>query len=97
MAWNDLTDRQKFLDKAIGCCSIKLDSSDTCVKQVMRSIGATHTEYQFVKQRIELRLRAQKLVDKTDTFISDTENMLKQFEEDDKEWRRKGRTLGFDF
>ena len=96
MACSDLTDRQKQLDKLIDGCSIKLNSTNSCVLKVARAIGATSRELDFVRQRIELRLRTAALLDKTDSFISNTERMLAQFEKDDEEWRRKGKKLGFD-
>ena len=97
MAWNDLTDRQKQLDRLIDGCGIKLNSTNSCVEKVARAIGATSSELGFVQQRIELRLRTSALLDKTDAFISNTERMLDQFEKDDEEWRKRGRDLGFNF
>ncbi len=97
MAWNDLTDRQKGLDRLIDSCGVKLDASNGGVEKVAHAIGATSSEIPFVRQRIELRLRTAVLLDKTDKFISDTEQMLDQFEKDDEEWRRKGQKFGFDF
>ena len=97
MAWNDLTDRQKQLDRLIDGCGIKLNSTNSCVEKVARAIGATSSELGFVQQRIELRLRTFALLDKTDAFISNTEQMLDQFEKDDEEWRRKGKKFGFNF
>lgn len=97
MAWNDLTDRQKQLDRLIDSCGVQLDATNGCVEKVARSVGATSSELGFVQQRIEQRLRTSALLDKTDTFISNTEQMLDQFEKDDEEWRRKGRMFGFDF
>ena len=97
MAWSDLTNRQKQLDRMIDGCGIKLNSTNSCVEKVARAIGATSGELSFVRQRIELRLRTAALLDKTDAFISNTEQMLEQFEKDDEEWRRKGKKLGFDF
>ena len=97
MAWNDLTDRQKQLDRLIDGCGVKLDATNNCVEKVARAIGATNSELDFVCQRIEVRLRTKALLDKTDAFISNTERMLEQFEKDDEEWRKKGRELGFDF
>ena len=97
MAWNDLTDRQKQLDRMIDGCDFKLDATNSCVEKVARAIGATRVELGFVRQRIELRLRAAELLDKTDEFISNTERMLDQFEKDDEEWRRKGKKFGFNF
>lgn len=97
MAWNDLTDRQKQLDRLIDGCGVKLDASNGCVERVARAIGATDRELNFVRQRIELRLKTAALLDKTDEFISNTERMLDQFEKDDEEWRRRGNALGFDF
>ena len=97
MTWNDLTDRQKQLDRLIDGCGIKLNSTNNCVEKVARSIGATSGEFSFVRQRIELRLRTAALLDKTDAFISNTERILDQFEKDDEEWRKRGRDLGFNF
>ena len=97
MAWNDLTDRQKQLDRLIDSCGALLDATNGCVEKVARAIGATSSELGFVQQRIELRLKTAALLDKSDAFISNTEQMLDQFEKDDEEWRRKGKALGFDF
>ena len=97
MAWNNLTDRQKQLDRMIDSCGIKLGANNSCVEKVAHAIGATSSEFDFLRQRIELRLRTVALLDKTDSFISNTERMLDQFEKDDEEWRRKGKKLGFDF
>lgn len=97
MAWNDLTDRQKQLDRLIDSYCVKLDATNSCVEKVARAIGATSSELGFVQQRIELRLKTAALLDKSDAFISNTERMLDQFEKDDEEWRRKGKALGFDF
>lgn len=97
MAWNDLTDRQKKLDRLIDNCGVQLDATNGCVEIVARAIGATSSELGFVQQRIELRLRTSALLDKTDAFISNTKQMLDQFEKDDEEWRKRGRDLGFNF
>lgn len=97
MAWNDLTDRQKQLDRMVDGCGVKLDVTNGCVEKVARAIGATSGEIDFVRQCVELRLRTAALLDKTDKFISNTEQMLDQFEKDDEEWRRKGKTFGFNF
>lgn len=51
----------------------------------------------FILQRIELRLKTVLLLDETDKFISNTEQMLDQFEKDDEEWRKRGKELGFNF
>lgn len=97
MSWNDLTERQKDLDRSIEQCGIKLDDSTTCLSKVMRAIGANSTEASFVKARINLRLKTQTALERADDLISRTEGMLEQFEKDDEEWRRKGRSLGFNF
>lgn len=97
MAWSDLTDRQKQLDKLIDGCGVKIDVTNGSIEKIARAIGATSGEIDFVRQRVELRLRTAALLDKTDKFISNTERMLDQFEKDDEEWRRKGKALGFDF
>lgn len=97
MSWNDLTDRQKQLDRLIDGCGIKLNSTNSCVEKVARTIGATSSELGFVQHRIELRLKTAALLDKSDALISNTEEMLDQFEKDDEEWRRKGKKFGFNF
>lgn len=97
MPWNDLSDRQKQLDRLIESCGVKLDNSSSCLRKVMRKIGANDSEESFVAQRIQLRLRTQSMLDDTDRFISDTEAMLDQFKKDDEEWERCGRDLGFKF
>lgn len=97
MAWSDLTDRQKQLDKLIDCCGVKIDVTNGSIEKIARAIGATSGEIDFVRQRVELRLRTAALLDKTDKFISNTEQMLDQFEKDDEEWRRKGKKFGFNF
>ena len=97
MAWNDLTDRQKQLDRLIDGCGIKLNSTNSCTEKVARAIGATSNELTFVRQRIELRLRTAALLSETDSSMSNTEQMLDQFEKDDEEWRRKGKKFGFNF
>lgn len=97
MAWNDLSDRQKQLDRLIESCGVKLDSSSSCLRKVMRKIGANSSEESFVAQRIQLRLRTQSMLDDTDKFLSDTEAMLNRFKKDDEEWERRGRNLGFKF
>jgi hypothetical protein len=97
MSWNTLSERQKQLDRAIDDTGVKLDTSERCLRQVMRAIGASPSEELFIRERIALRLRTEVLLGKTDKFISDTEAMLDRFEKDDEEWRRRGRALGFDF
>lgn len=97
MGWYDLTSRQQELDRRIENCGIKLDTSNSCLKKVMRATVATSSEEDYVRSRIALRLKTQALLDETDDFINRTEKMLEDFEKDDKEWERKGRALGFDF
>ena len=97
MSWNDLPDRQKELDRAIEQCGVKLDDSKACLAKVIRAIGASAAESSYVKSRIDLRLRTQAALGKADDLIAKTEAMLEQFEKDDEEWRRKGRSLGFKF
>lgn len=97
MAWNDLTNREKQLDKLIDSCGVTLDSSNSCAERVARAIGANNSEVVFIRKRIALRLRTAEILGKTDAFITNTEQTLEQFERDDEEWRRRGRELGFDF
>lgn len=97
MSWNDLTERQKDLDRAIEQCGIKLDDSTTCISKVIRAISASAAESSYIKSRIELRFRTQAALSKADDLIAKTEVMLGQFEKDDEEWHRKGHSLGVDF
>ena len=97
MSWNDLTNRQKLLDRAIEASGIKLDNSRSCLKKVMKAIGANADEEDFVKERIALRLRTQQLLDDTDKIVKNTEKMLDDFEKDDARWKALGKKLGFVF
>ena len=97
MSWNDLTDRQKSLDRAIEASGIKIDNSRSCLEKVMKAIGANADEEYFVKERIALRLRTQQLLDDSDNLIKNTEKMLDNFEKDDARWKALGKKLGFDF
>lgn len=96
MSWNDLTPRQQSLDRAIEACGIKLDNSSSCLKKVMKAIGANADEEDFVKERIALRLRTQQLLKDTDNLIEKTEKMLDDFDKDDARWKALGKRLGFD-
>lgn len=96
MSWNDLTDRQKHLDRAIEGCGVKLDSSDRCLKKVMESIGAHPEEAAFIRECIALRLRIQQRLSDTDAFIDRTNRTLDAFERDDARWKSLGKKLGID-
>lgn len=61
MSWNNLTDRQKNLYRAIEASGIKLDNSMSCLMKVKEAIGADDFEENFGKERIALRLRTQQL------------------------------------
>lgn len=97
MPWNDLTPCQKFLDRAIEASGIEFDNSISCLKKVMKVIGANADEEGFVKERIALRLRTQQLFDDTDVLIEKTEKMLDVFDKDDARRNALGKKLGFDF
>lgn len=96
MAWSDLTDRQKQLDRAIEGCGVKLNSSDRCLKKVMEAIGAHPDEAAFVRERIALHLRTRQLLNDTDSFIDRTNRTLDAFEKDDARWAALGKKLGID-
>ena len=96
MSWNDLTERQKQLDRAIEGCGVKLDGSVRCLKKVMQAIGAQSDEEAFVRERIALRLRTQQLLNDTDNFIDRTNRTLDAFERDDARWKSLGKKLGID-
>ena len=97
MSWNDLTPRQQSLDRAIETSGIKLDNSRSCLKKVMKAIGADDSEEAFVTERIVLRLRTQQLLEDCDRLIDRTEKMLDDFDKDDARWKALGRKFGFDF
>lgn len=97
MSWTNFTERQKQLDRLIESCGVRLDDTKACLNKVMDMIGANASEEAFVSQRIQLRLRTQKILGDTDNFISDTDTMLDRFKKDDEEWERRGRKLGFNF
>lgn len=97
MAYRELTERQKQLDRAIEGCGVKLDNSRSCIRKVICKIGASASEEAFVAQRIQLRLRTNALLGETDKFIADTEAMLDNFKKSDEEWERRGKNLGFNF
>lgn len=95
-----LNQREQDLDKAIDNCGIplqKFTNTESCVRDVMRRIGADGSEYEFVKSRVALRVRTAGVLGRVDALIGDTERMLDRFEQDDKEWERKGKALGFKF
>ena len=96
MAWNDLTERQKQLDRAIEGCGVKLDGSNRCLKKVMSAIGANDDEINFVRERIALRIRTQQLINDTDAFIDRTNKTFNAFERDDARWKRLGREFGIE-
>ena len=39
MAWSNLTDRQRQLDRLIDGCGVKIDATNGCVEKVARTIG----------------------------------------------------------
>ncbi|MBQ9312121.1 MAG: hypothetical protein IJ213_03645 [Bacteroidales bacterium] len=97
MSWQDLTEREKALDRAIEQCGIRLDLSEKCENKVMQLIGAREEERLFIRECIALRISMQQLLDKTDNFIDETERMLDSFKKDNERWKSLGRKLGFNF
>lgn len=79
MSWNDLTERQKSLDRAIDASGIKIDNSWRCLRKIMEAIGANASEEEFVKSRIALRLRTQQLLNESDSLIERAKWMLNGF------------------
>lgn len=95
-----LTQREKALDQAIDHCGIALDkfaNTESCIRDVMRRIGATASDYDFVRSRVAVRVKTAAAIARADGLIGSTERMLDRFEQDDKEWERKGKALGFKF
>ena len=97
MAWKDLTERQKQLDRAIDKAGVKIENTRTCLSQVMSKIGAKEDEADYVLSRIQLRIRTQQILDETDDFICRTEKMLGDFVKDDAEREKIKRKLGLNF
>lgn len=61
----DLTDRQKDLDRSIEFSGIKLDESHSCMRKVVSAVGASSSEEEYVKGRIQIRLRVEALLSET--------------------------------
>ena len=92
--------REKDLDRAIDRCGIpleKFENTESCVREVMRRIEASESDYGFVKSRVAVRVKTAAALGRADTLIGSTEKMLYRFEQDDKEWEKKGKDLGFQF
>lgn len=95
-----MTPRQKALDKAIDSCGLSLQEfkmTDVCIREVMRRINAVDSEFEFVKSRINVRVRAAEALNKADYLVSKTERTLDHFMKEDEEWERRGSELGIKF
>lgn len=94
-----MTQREKELDGAIDKCGLPLEtfSVTPLIQDVMRRIGAEPSEYDFVKSHIAARVRIAATLGRADSLISGTERMLNRFEQEDKEFERIGKALGFKF
>lgn len=93
-------ERQKELERAIDHCGLSLEdfeNSNRCLRRVMSAIGAKKDEEDFVRDRIAVRVRTREVLQKTDSFIDSTNEMLDRFEQDDKKWESIGRSLGLKF
>lgn len=93
-------ERQRELDRAIDHCGLSLEdfeNSSKCLRKVMSAIGAKKDEEDYVRERISVRVRAREVLQKTDSFIDRTYEMLDRFEQDDKKWESIGRSLGLKF
>jgi len=104
-AWNNLSEREKELDRQIGqiaglnfkktkCC---FDMLDTTIESVMREIGAFPLERDFVIDRMMKNVVVGNAIYKPDGLIGECETMLEKFEVEDKKWEQKGKELGFGF
>ena len=97
MSWNNLTDRQKDLDRAIDRCGItasQLSMAPACIKEVCRRIGASSSEEPFIRERIALRLKTASVLQDTNAFIGKTEAQLDRLAEDDKRWEQRLKAVG---
>lgn len=95
-----MTHREKELDGAIDKCGLPLEEfsmTPSFIQDVMSRIGAESSEYDFVKSGIAARVRVAAALGRADSLINDTENMLNRFKQDDKEFERIGKSLGFKF
>lgn len=93
-------ERQKELERAIDHCGLSLEdfeNSSKCLRKVMSAIGAKKDEEDYVRERIAVRVRTREVLQKTDSFIDRTNEMLDRFEQDDKKWESIGRSLGLKF
>lgn len=93
-------ERQRELDRAIDHCGLSLEdfeNSSKCLRKVMSAIGAKKDEEDYVRERIAVRVRTREVLQKTDSFIDRTNEMLDRFEQDDKKWESIGRSLGLKF
>ncbi len=79
MAWNDLTEREKELDRGIdkygGEDSRKwrklFNTKKTTIDKIMDYTGAKTNERNFIIRRVELRLKTFDLLDATDDIVND--------------------------
>lgn len=86
MAWNDLSDREKELARAIGKCGIKMEMTESCLTKVMAAIGARPEEKAFVKSYMAKQITAGQLCSDVDRFIDNTNTTLDEFEKEMKRW-----------
>ena len=102
-AWNNLSEREKELDRQIGqiaglnfektkCC---FDMLDTTIESVMREIGAFPLERDFVIDRMMKNVEVGNAINKIDSLLGDYENMFEKFDEENKKWEQKGKEFGF--
>lgn len=97
MAWKDLTEREKYLDKGISKYGGE-DSSQwrrlfntkkTTIDRIMDFTGAESHERNFIISRIELRVKTLDLLETTDDKINDVSIITSHFDKDLKGWDKK--------
>ena len=86
MGFNDLSEREKELVRAIGKCQTKLEMTEECLRKVMAEIGAVHGEEAFVKSYIAKQITANQLCNDVDRFVANTNRTLDDFEKEMKRW-----------
>ena len=77
MNWASLDAHHKNLANAVDSCGIPLDTSSSCLKRVMKAIGADPSDAAFVRQRIALNLETSDFLDYADGIIRQAEKLLK--------------------
>jgi len=94
MAWNDLTEREKNLDRRISKYGGEepskwrelFNTKKTTIDNIMDFTGAKSYERDFIIERVESRIKALDLLDSTGGIVNDTSLLISALDEDLKDW-----------